>query len=73
VVNEFLEEHQIAEQAYVHKTRRQDEIWYIISVGDYAYYGAAKDALPELKPELQTVGAWIKSLATIHKEIDSDK
>jgi DamX protein len=73
VVNEFIAEHQLAEEAYVHKALRQGETWYIISVGDYAYYGAAKDALPELKPELKTVGAWVKSFATIHKEIDSDK
>lgn len=73
VVSEFIEEHQLVGQAYVHKALRQDEVWYIISVGDYAYYGAAKNALPELAPELRTVGAWVKSLATIHKEIDSGK
>lgn len=73
VVTEFIEEHQLIGQAYVHKAQRQGETWYIISMGDYAYYGAAKNALPDLKPELRTAGAWVKSLATIHQEIDSGK
>ncbi len=73
VVTKFIEEHQLIGQAYVHKAQRQGETWYIISMGDYAYYGAAKNALPDLKPELRTVGAWVKSLATIHQEIDSGK
>lgn len=72
-VKNFIAEHKLGSQAQYFRTANQGKPWYMLTYGKYASAAQAEKALQTLPHDLKKHEPWVKSLATIEKEVQLKK
>jgi DamX protein len=69
VLEEFLIEHSLVDEAMVYQTQRGSNPWWVVIFGEYDTLAAARSATQQLPSSARQIQPWAKSLATVHQEI----
>ncbi|MDQ1362496.1 MAG: DamX protein [Pseudomonadota bacterium] len=65
----FAREHKLGSESAWYETRRHDQPWYVLVHRIYTSADIARKGLTRLPPDLQQGKPWVKSIASIHKDI----
>lgn len=72
-LKDFVDIHQLSGKTQHFKMSMDGKPWYILTYGDYNNSSQAQNALHHLPTSLRSHGAWIKSFATVQKEVQLQK
>ncbi len=69
----YIRQHRLAGKVAYFKTSRNGQPWYPLLYGIYPNRAAAIAARPGLAAQLRQKGIWVRSLESVHKEINAAK
>lgn len=72
-IKTYISAHHLGTKAHYYRTEYQGKTWYMLTYGHYSTEQNAKMALRELPASLQHHQPWVKSLATLEKEVSLQK
>lgn len=68
-IKQFQQGSRLGSDMLVYKTQRNNQVWYVLTYGQFTTYQAAKTAQAKVRSRYYLQHAWVKSLTTVHKEI----
>lgn len=68
-LSRFLGNLNNTDELKVYHTLKNERSWYVITIGEYASLTEARQAIPRLANDLQTLEPWAKPIAWIHREL----
>lgn len=72
-VKNFITAHNLENKAQYFRTENQGKPWYMLTYGKYTSAVLAENALKQMPQDLKKHSPWVKSLATIEKEVQLQK
>ncbi|MCK8132746.1 AAA family ATPase [Pseudoalteromonas sp. 2CM28B] len=69
ITREFIIEHNLSQRAKVYQTKRNNKVWWVVTIGSYASLADAKSALSALSSALRKNKPFYKKISKIKQEI----
>ncbi|MFT4928678.1 MAG: septal ring-binding cell division protein DamX [Phenylobacterium sp.] len=69
LLDDYLTDHRLKATAHIYRSVRDNHPWYVVTLGVYSSFQAAKDAIGALSAPLRATQPWVKSISTIQLEI----
>lgn len=72
-VKSFISAHNLGSKAQYFRTEMDGKPWYMVTYGQYPTQAKAESALKQLPQDLQRHNPWVKSFATVQKEVRTQR
>ena len=69
ITREFIIQHNLSQRAKVYQTKRNNKVWWVVTIGSYASLADAKSALSALSSALRKNKPFYKKISKIKQEI----
>jgi DamX protein len=69
ITREFIIQHNLSQRAKVYQTKRNNKVWWVVTIGSYASLAEAKSALSALPSALRKNKPFYKKISKIKQEI----
>lgn len=69
ITREFISQHNLSDRAKVYQTKRNNKVWWVVTIGSYASLNDAKSALSALPGVLRKNKPFYKKISKIKQEI----
>lgn len=72
-INHFISAYNVQKQAHYYRTKLNGKPWYLLTFGNYETAQQAHNALSKLPKAMKQSQPWVKSMASIHREVKRQK